>query len=274
MVLFKERKQSLKAAGGFTLIELLVVISILGVLAAVVILNVTRYMTAGRDEAKAVELKHVATAAGCYLVDGNHIASATTVGPGNPGIVAGYLTGNLKYYWSIDSDGSVSELFFANALNSLDGFTSVSGGWTSSGGVLNSAGSQDPGILMATGGNWSDFTLQTTATLSSGNGYGMYYLSDSNANTGYIVQFNPVSGFTVSTVADGTVLAQAPVPGGFAVNGQHNISVSVSGGTHTINVDGHTVITLTDRPPGSGTVGLQSSAGSNVNFTGFTVSPP
>ena len=41
MAFIKGRKQSLKAAGGFTLIELLVVISILGVLAAVVVLNLS-----------------------------------------------------------------------------------------------------------------------------------------------------------------------------------------------------------------------------------------
>ena len=276
MVLFEEQKQSLTAAGGFTLIELLVVISILGVLAAVVVLNVVGFIGAGHNEAKAVELKHVATAAGCYLVEGNTIPPATIVGPGNPGVVAGYLTGDLKYRWSIDSDGSVHENYLASTFNSLDGFTSLSGSWTTGAGGLSSNGVA--GSLLATGGNWSDFTLQSTATLSSGNGYGMYYLSDSNASTGYILQFNPASGFSVSTVVNGTISAIAGVPAvmppNFQVNGQHTISVSVSGGTHTISVDGNPVITLTGRPSGSGTVGLQSSAGSNVNFTGFTVSPP
>ena len=52
---------------GFTLIELLVVISILGVLAAVVILNVTKYIGSGRTEAARTELANVQTAVSAYL---------------------------------------------------------------------------------------------------------------------------------------------------------------------------------------------------------------
>jgi len=37
---------------GFTIIELLVVIAILGTLAAVVILNITKYIGSGRTEAR------------------------------------------------------------------------------------------------------------------------------------------------------------------------------------------------------------------------------
>ena len=273
MAFIKGRKQSLKAAGGFTLIELLVVISILGVLAAVVVLNVVGFIGAGHNEAKAVELKHVATAAGCYLVDGNPITSATTVGPGNPGIVAGYLTGDLKYYWSIDQNGSVHELLFANTLNGLDGFTSVSGGWTSGPGGLSSNGVA--GSLMATGGNWSDFTLQTTATFTSADSYGMYYRSAGDASSGYVLQFEPAQhAFVVRKIVGGVEsapIATMNMPAGFS--GQHSISVSVSGNTHTVTV-GSATMTFNDSTYGSGTVGLQSAAGSNVNFTGFTVSPP
>jgi len=271
MAFFQGRNRVLKAARGFTLVELLVIISILGVLAAVVVLNVIGFMNEGSAEAKAVELKQVHTAAGIYLLE-DTLASATTVGPGNKGIVAPWLTGDLQYYWTIDTDGSVHPLLFASSLNNLDGFTSVTGSWTPGAGGLSASG--DAGSLVATGGNWDDFTFQTTATLTSGDGYGMYYRSDSDANTGYIFQFDPILGFTVSDVANGTILAQAAIPPGFPVNGQHNISVSVSGSSHTIKVDGSTVMTFTDSTYGSGTVGLQSEAGSSVNFTSFTVSPP
>lgn len=54
---------------GFTLIELLVVISILGVLAAVVILNVTKYIGAGAEEAAVTELANVQTAVSAYMYD-------------------------------------------------------------------------------------------------------------------------------------------------------------------------------------------------------------
>ena len=269
---FRGRKRVLKTAGGFTLIELLVVISVLGVLAAVVVLNVIGFIGEGKTEAKAVELKQVHTATGAYLFEGMPLASATTVGPGNLGILTDYLTGDLKYYWSIDPDGSVHEIFFASALNNLDGFTLLSGGWTSGPGGLSSNGVA--GALLATGGNWDDFTFETTATFTSDDSYGLYYRSNGDASDGYLLQFDPVSdSFVVLKIVDGveTAIATMNMPAGFS--GTHGISVSVSGGSHTISVGGVST-TFNDSTYSSGTVGLQSSAGSDVNFTGFTVSPP
>ncbi len=273
MAVFQARKRGLKAAGGFTLVELLVVISILGVLAAVVVLNVVGFITSGRVEAKAVELKQVHTAAGCYIVEGNSIVSTETVGPGDMGILTAYLAGGLQYYWSIDPDGSVHEIFFAGASDSLDGFTSLAGSWTSSGDTLSAGGTA--GTLLATGGDWDDFTFQTTAAFTSDDSYGLYYRSNSDASDGYVLQFDPVSdSFVVRKIVDGVESAPiATMPMGAGFSGTHGISVSVSGSSHTISVGG-TSMTFTDGTFGSGTVGLQSSDGSDVNFTGFTVSPP
>jgi type IV pilus assembly protein PilA len=72
MKLFKSAQK------GFTLIELLVVISILGVLAAVVILNVTKYMSAGKTQAAATELANVQTAVSAYMYDNSGVIPAAT----------------------------------------------------------------------------------------------------------------------------------------------------------------------------------------------------
>ncbi|MBA7678412.1 hypothetical protein ES703_86687 [subsurface metagenome] len=54
---------------GFTLIELLIVVAILGVLAAVVIPNVSRFIGRGEGEAKDTELSNIQSAVTAMMVD-------------------------------------------------------------------------------------------------------------------------------------------------------------------------------------------------------------
>ena len=68
-----------KGEKGFTLIELLIVVAILGVLAAVVIPNVGRFMGAGSEEAAETELANIQTAVISMMVD-NGVSTLTPVG--------------------------------------------------------------------------------------------------------------------------------------------------------------------------------------------------
>jgi type II secretion system protein G len=60
---------SLRDQRGFTLIELLIVIAILGIIAAIVVPNVSGFMTSGKLNAANTEVQNVKTAAVGYLAE-------------------------------------------------------------------------------------------------------------------------------------------------------------------------------------------------------------
>ena len=95
---------------GFTLIELLVVIAILGTLAAVVVLNVTQFIGAGKTQANDTDLANVQTAVAAWMYDqkgtisGGTIVAGTKLGTG-PGLFMSTAT-KCNYTW--DASGVVT----------------------------------------------------------------------------------------------------------------------------------------------------------------------
>jgi prepilin-type N-terminal cleavage/methylation domain-containing protein len=127
-------KKACRGEKGFTLIELLVVIMILGVLAAVVTLAVTRFIGKGTLESANAELVTVQAAVEACLAEANSAnfdddvsawtgaeATAPEVASENCNVYQQMRTHDLKAAYDIDEDGTVS-----------DADPTIDGGWGNS----------------------------------------------------------------------------------------------------------------------------------------------
>jgi len=96
---------------GFTLIELLVVIAILGTLAAVVVLNVTKFIGEGKDQANATDLANIQTAVAAWVYDQDGSIAAGTItaalAPTNVGPYQ-FMLSPAKCNYTYDVDGRVT----------------------------------------------------------------------------------------------------------------------------------------------------------------------
>jgi len=172
-------------------------------------------------------------------------------------------------------------LLFLSGFGDMDYFMPLMGDWHISEGVLKPSADHYQNRVVFGDITWSDYEISVDANLKEGDGYGIYYRSNSQEDiTGYIFQYDPGLGdkFVVRKVTNGNEASpfqRASMPDGFQVYGEnHNINISLVGDRHIIKVDDEIVFDFQDDWRGSGMAGFRSWARSDVDFSELEVREP
>jgi len=275
-------KPGTKPRSGFTLIELLIVVIVIGILAAIAIPLYVNQKDKAKDAAVKEGVHSIQVGVMSYATDNGGAYPATEYVTSTPTDKSADNLGNRyldtwpRNPWTgkpMVNTGSA--VLFSTDFASMNGLSSLQGGWKVVNGVLVPAVGGENRLAFGDP-KWTDVQIDVNATLNSGRGYGVYFRSDGQPNiSGYCFQIDPgysPASFIVRKVTSGaessTPIAVAPIPAGFGTYGvAHALTIDAVGDHFTCKVDGVTVLDFTDSTYKTGSAGLRSWDGnSTVGF--------
>jgi prepilin-type N-terminal cleavage/methylation domain-containing protein len=281
-----------KKQAGFTLIEIVVVIALVAILASISMLYYLEYIKRARAASCYVTRRQAKMDEIAYNLD-QKIASLK-INPAyrcpsggvfvwmvwTPGERGYPKLGCSVHYASNAPAVEEDNILFATDFESMSQLTPKRGKWDTQNGQLIPLTSGGERQLFFGDPDLKNYQLDMTATLSKGNGYGVFYrASGEPATTGYVFQVDPGYGAGAFLVREwnnnreSSPIQRIPFPEGFDPhNTAHNVSISVDGSQHTITVDGITVMDFEDDTFTSGGGGIRLWDGSDIAVDSATIS--
>jgi len=275
---------------GFTILELMVAIAIMGVLASIAIPQYAAYRGKAQSVHCLANRYNIEMEERAYFLDhntpglkidpmykcpcgGEYVWLISD--PNDPG----YPKVGCSIHYAQLSTSTEGEALFSSDFDNMDNLIPLRGKWEILNNNLAVKGKGEHRLAFGDE-TWTDYELKTNATLSDGQGYGIYFRADGEKQiTGYCFQYDPGYGrgaFLVRKVKNGREkgpFQRVSIPKGFPVyNQSHEIAITAQGDHHVIKVDGEVILDFHDDTFSSGSAGFRSWGKSEVSFENVTVS--